>query len=514
MKLGIDLGTTYSVAARLDDDGEPEVIENKDGHLKTPSVVQILDDETNVGRTAINKKMMHPDETVDRVKRHMGDEDWTVEINGESHTPEAISARILTKLKLDVEEQTGESIDEVIITVPADFGVKEREATRNAAIMADFGEEEFDPNEDISLLTEPVAASIRYGADAVGETLFVYDLGGGTFDATIVEVSELPNGELDYQVVGTEGAQRLGGEDIDDKIYQHIKGDMLDNGHPDPDDNDVLKDDLYDSIRDMKHALSNANEGEVVVNLGTDFYEYTMSRDEFDDLIDPIVTQTFNKIDELFAHDRVDATKQDVDRVLLVGGSTRIDKVQREVEEYFEMDPAKDLKQDLVVAEGAAMATELDVTNRGGVLPKSIGLTVEDRDSGELMMVDIMDKNTEVPETATERNLYKTHEDNPSATFEILEGEQTLRESDGVRALGEFDLTDLEPGKNPEFEVTYEVDKDGRLFVEATNLDTGEKENTTVNLNLQPDVEETGTEIQEEMGSEITRGDDETEGAA
>jgi molecular chaperone DnaK len=500
MQLGIDLGTTYSVAARLGEDGEPDVVRNSNGNEKTPSVVQIREDDTLVGTPALREKMMYPDQTFERVKRHMGDEDWSVEVDGEEYTPEGISARILAEIKDDVEQETGEEIEDVVITVPAYFGNKEREATMNAARAAGFNEENGFEDEDVSLLAEPIAACMRYGADAVGETVFVYDLGGGTFDATIVGVTEDSDGELDYRVDGTEGGQRLGGEDFDDKLYEELKGEMLDEGHPDPDDNDALKYDIFDNVREMKHALSSTDTANFGVTMGSDVFSYEMTREEFEDLTGNLVEQSIKKTEQLFEHKNVESSKADIDRVLLVGGSTRIPLVHEKVEEFFGIEPSVDLEQDFVVAEGAAIATNEDLGSDGGNVPRTIGVTVQDTDSGELKMVDIIEKNTEAPTTDSKKNLYKIDVDSDTATFEILEGEKTLRDAEENEILGEVELTDLEEGEDPEFNLTYEVDEDGRLHATAENLRTGDEVDTTLHLGLSStQVDEIGGDIQDEM---------------
>jgi molecular chaperone DnaK len=497
----------------LNSDGEPEVVLNSDGNQKTPSVVQIRENETLVGDSAVREKMMYPDQTIERVKRHMGEEDWSKEINGEEYTPEGVSARILARIKEDVEEETGESVEEVVITVPAYFGNKEREATMNAARAAGFNEENGFDDGDVSLLAEPIAACMRYGVNAVGETVFVYDLGGGTFDATVVEITEKPNGDLDYRVDGTEGGQRLGGEDFDDKLYDELKGEMLSEGHPDPDDNDALRFDIYDNIRQMKHTLSDAEEAGFGVNIGGEVFSKTVERSDFEDLTRNLVEETINKTEQLFEHKNVNSSKEDIDRVLLVGGSTRIPLVKEQVEEYFGIEPSVDLEQDFVVAEGAAIATDEDLGGDGGNVPRTIGVTVQDTDSGELKMADIIEKNTEAPTTESKDDLKKVDVQSDKATFEIIEGEKTLRDADENEVLGEIELTGLESGKDPTFELTYEVDEDGRLHARATNLDTGQQVDTTVHLGLErSDVDDIGSSITDEM--DVDTGVREDEGQA
>ncbi|RLM72980.1 Hsp70 family protein [Halorubrum sp. Atlit-26R] len=478
MQIGVDLGTTNSVVARLDENGDPEILENERGERKTPSVVQFPDDGgVIVGTTAKRNQMEVPDRTVPRVKRHMGDQDWAVDIDGEEWGPEAISAEILKKLVADAEEATGEDVEEMVVTVPAYFGPKERNATLNAAKIAEFDKE------DIELLNEPTSACLRYGIGDTGAgTVFVYDMGGGTFDATLMNVT--PDGE--FEVEGVKGGQRLGGEDFDDELYDHVRGEMIDAGHPDPEDNSAMKADVYEKVTDLKHDLSQTESGSISPMVGPgDTFNIDLSRDEFDEITEHLVDETFDYVDALFDHEKVDATKEDVDELLLVGGSTRIPKVQERVEDYFGMEASKGVDQDYVVAEGAAIQTELEPQGGGGgsiVLPRDIGLKTVDPDNDKETFEMILSEQTPVKASESKRGFRKVDKQSPKITIEILEGGKALAEENDK--LGEFELKNLDEGSDPEFEVTFTVDEEGKLHAEATNLDTGRKAETTLEIGL------------------------------
>lgn len=489
MDIGIDLGTTNSVVSRLDDDGEAEVIKNSGGHRKTPSVVQILEDETKVGNPAVRNKRSAADRTVERVKRHMGDDDWRVEIGGEEYRPEEISARILKKIKKDVEDRH-ENIDEAVITVPAYFSVKERQSTVDAAEIAGF--------DDVSLLNEPTAACLQYGVSKdTDEVVFVYDLGGGTFDATVVEITDTGA----FQVEGVEGGQRLGGEDFDDELYQYVRQEMIEDGLPDPDENENFKADIYDEVRQVKITLSEAEKSKFAPPLGPgEDFELEITRDQFNELIEPLVNETFKHIDAMFDHENVGLSRDDVDQVLLVGGSTYVPYVQERVEEYFGIEPRKDGEQDLAVAMGAAKQTERRVnvenlgTGRGGsgsegkpsngheVIASDIGVAIKDRGSGELIFEGIIEQHTPIPGGDSKRGFKKVDKQSPRIAVTILQGGEPL--ADDNEELGEFKLENLEPGADPEFEIDFQIDDEGLLHAEATALDSGKSADTTLDLGM------------------------------
>jgi molecular chaperone DnaK len=511
MQIGVDLGTTNSVVARLDENGDPEILENERGDRKTPSVVQFPDEGgVIVGTTAKNNRMTAPDRTVQRVKRHMGDEDWAVDIDREEWGPEAISAEILKKLVEDAEEAAGEDVEEMVVTVPAYFGPKERNATVNAAKIAGFDEA------DIELLNEPTSACLRYGiGDTDAGTVFVYDMGGGTFDATLMNVT--PDGG--FEVEGVKGGQRLGGEDFDDELYDHVRGEMIDAGHSDPEDNRALKADIYEKVTGLKHNLSQTESGSIAIMVGPgDSFNVDLSRDEFDEMTEHLVDETFDYVDALFDHEKVDAAKEDVDELLLVGGSTRIPNIQERVEDYFGMEPSKGVDQDYVVAEGAALQTELEPQGGGDggegggdgdtsgkiVLPRDIGLKTVDPDSDKETFEMILSEQTSVEASESKRGFRKVDKQSPKITIEILEGGKALAEENDK--LGEFELKNLDEGSDPEFEVTFTVDEEGKLHAEATNLDTGRTAETTLEIGLtEQEIEDQIQRSEQKHADTVTR---------
>jgi molecular chaperone DnaK len=519
MKVGIDLGTTNSVVARLDDEGEPEVIRNKMGDEKTPSVVQFREDEAPViGQAAVNDYLSYPDQTVAQVKRHMG-EDWSTEILGEEYTAPEISARILDKLKRDAEDAADEDVEEVVITVPAEFGTRGRQATIDAATMG-LSEQEgdrFSPenvDDNVELLTEPVAACLRYGLKKdFSETIFVYDMGGGTFDATIVRV----DGE-DFKVEGTKGGKRLGGEDIDERLLKHVRGELLDKGAPDPDENEAFRQDVMEEVRTVKHSLSQQEEATLAVNIGAgEIVDVTVTRDEFEDLIEDLIDKSVQTTQNLFDDENVAVTKDEIDDVILVGGSTRIPLIHEKVEEFFGFEPSTDLRQDFVVGEGAAIQTERERSGGDGgtgtgriqnVLPETIGVAI--KEDGNLVFDKIIQENRTIDEdgvTETKDGYKKVDTQSDRVEIQLLQGGQTLAEDNDE--LGTFYVEGLEPGKDPEFEIEFAVTNQGRLDAEVTNKMTGDVEDHTIDIGLEEQVIKSGTDTirreREERDEDLTR---------
>ncbi len=477
--IGIDLGTTNSVVAHLDEDGNPEIIKNSSGDPKTPSVVQIREDETVIGGTALSQELVYPDRTIRTVKRHMGS-DETFTIDDEEFGPEEISALILEKLVKDAEEETGTEIDEIVITVPADFSITERQATKDAATIAGL--------EVKQLLNEPTAACLRYGISGDSETILVYDLGGGTFDVTVVNISE----DGDIEVDGSRGAQRLGGEDFDEVMYkQIILPAYIEQIGEDPEED--MESALREQAKQTKEDLSESQTTYATVP----GFNVEISREEFEDLTKDIIEDTIDTIEALFDGDNVSTTKDDIDRVLLVGGSTRIPAVQERVEEYFGMELSKELDQDHVVAEGAALATELDVggqvvdeeseRNVTNVVARTIGVEVH-AEGEHNEVVPIVEQDTPVPAEGS-RSGFTTVADNQSEIkVKILEGEHDFAPDNEL--LGSFILSEIDqmPAGEPEFKIVFQIDESGVLRAEAEDLDTGNKANTTLEIGLD-DVE-------------------------
>lgn len=468
--IGIDLGTTNSAMAVVED-GDSEIIENDAGERTTPSVVRFKEnDEVVVGKSARNTMVAYPEETVARVKQHM-DEEWeTDSIHGESYTPEQVSHYVLSKLKQDAEKALGEEVDSAVITVPAYFGKQERERTITAGKLAGL--------EVDRIINEPTAACLAYGLQEEDEegTALVYDLGGGTFDATLVDIREDA-----VDVIETDGDAQLGGENYDDRVYEHIREKFIEAGNSDPKEDLQVKNQLRQTARQVKEDLSFQSEVEIALpTTGEEGLVATLAREDFENIVNDLTQETIDIVDDLFA--RVDYTPEDVDEILMVGGSTRIPQVREEVEKYFGREPSHEVNPDEVVAKGAA--TQAHIINRdtneplpGGikqkvlmdVAPKSMGIKLHDGSFDP-----IISRGEDIPSRNSKAG-FTTVEDNQTAIrVQIFEGESEV--ADENDKIDEFTLKNIppQPAGQPEFEVTFEVDENNILHAEAENVDTGD----------------------------------------
>lgn len=475
MKLGIDLGTTNSAMARYTEDQQAEVVENEEGSLTTPSAVILEEDgSVTVGRRALRKRMLNPDRTFTRTKQDMGTEN-TYEVDSTEYRPERIAGYVLEKLVTDAENRTGEEVESAVITVPYYFGDKARRATKNAAGFADLGVEE--------VINEPTAACIAYQHDNdVDGTLLVFDLGGGTFDATLVEMRA---SRLD--VVATEGDQNLGGENFDDALYEHVRQEyIVGDGHPDPNDNESKRASLRREVKEAKHDLTPRPETTFAFDTGDSMVEVNLTREEFDQVTGHLVERTVENVRELFEHEKVDESPEDVDHVLMVGGSTRIPHVQERVEEFFGMEPLVDANPDTIVARGAAMQSgfydddvevaQLPVVEN--VLSHSLGVQTSDG-----RMDPIFEKNDEVPDTKEE--VYSNPQDDVrNIVVRILQGEAEMAAD--CETLGEFTLEGItpQPAGEARIEVEFEVAHDGTLTAEAVERDSGTEGSISIEENI------------------------------
>lgn len=485
--VGIDLGTTNSAIAAIDDE-EPDVTVNSEGDRTTPSVVHFEDgDSFVVGEPARRKMISEPEATVARIKRHIGKDEWTTEpIHGETYTPEDISSLILQKLVSDAEDALNDDVETGVITVPAYFGEREREATENAGKLAGL---------DVTrIINEPTAACLAYGLDKddVDEELaLVYDLGGGTFDASLVDI-----GHGVIEVIATNGDQHLGGEDFDEALYSNMRAEFQEQGNPDPEDDLQLKSALLEEARAAKEALSSQQSYEIDQPfLGPEGFTLTITREMFNEATGHLVDDTMAEVEELF--DQVSETPDEVDEVLLVGGSTRIPLVQERVEEYFGQEPSKEVNPDEAVAIGATVqAAIIEAGEDGGgtgeqadkllpggsddlllvdVLSKSLGVKLHDGSFDP-----IIERNEQIP-AYRDKSGYSTVQDNQtSVRIEIYEGENEMAEENNF--LGEFVLRDIAPRKagEPNIEIEFEIDESGILHAEATDLDHGDTEDIRI----------------------------------
>lgn len=468
--IGIDLGTTNSVVAVMEG-GEPTVIANAEGSRITPSVVGFSKNgERLVGQLAKRQAVSNPDHTFSSIKRYMGT-DHKVNVDGKEYSPQEISAMILQKLKADAESYLGETVTQAVITVPAYFSDSQRQATKDAGTIAGL--------EVLRIINEPTAAALAYGMDKGEEhTILVFDLGGGTFDVSILEL-----GDGVFEVKATNGNNRLGGDDFDARVMKWMVEEFKKESGIDLSQDKMAAQRLLEAAEKAKIELS----GVLSTNINLPFItadasgpkhlDLNLTRAKFDELTADLVEATMGPTRQALADSGL--SQQDIDKVILVGGSTRIPAVQEAIKKYLGQEPHRGVNPDECVAVGAAIQAGVLVGDVKDVLlldvtPLSLGIETMGR-----VCTKIIERNTTIP---TEKSqIFSTAADNqPSVDIHVLQGEREM--ADGNKTLGRFELSGIPPAPRgvPRIEVTFKIDANGIVHVSAKDLGTGKEQKITI----------------------------------